>query len=501
MPFGIRSAQEVFQKRISQLFEGLEGVETDIDDILVWGRSRQEHDDRLRTVLNKCQEVGLTRNAEKCKIKMKEITYIGHTLSAEGVRPDQEKIKAITEIPAPVDKKGVQRQLGTVNYLAKFVPNMSAVTDPIRKRKEENEFVWTHEQNAAFEKIKNILTNDPVLRFFDVSNPITVRCDASNSGLGAVLLQEGKPIAFASRSLTDAETRYANIERELLTVLFGLERFHQYTYGRDVTVQSDHKPLEAIVRKSLGNFPPRLQRMLLRLQKYNFTLEYRPGKDLTVPDMLSRASLITNKEENSVGDDFECFVNLVIQNKPVSDSKLEQIKHESKHDVVMRKLKDVIRDGWSEVKYDLPQNVREYWNFRNELSEADGIILKGENIVISTTMRKQMLMKLHESHLGIEKTKKLAREYIFWPGMNAQIAETVSKCGTCLANRNSNRKGPMKMSEIPDLPWNAVGTDLFQFDNHNYVIVVDYYSRYFEIARLENTKASCVISHIKSIFR
>jgi hypothetical protein len=167
----------------------------------------------------------------------------------------------------------------------------------------------------------------------------------------------------------------------------------------------------------------------------------------------------------------------------------------------MRKLKDVIRDGWPEVKYDLQQNVREYWNFRNELSEADGIILKGENIVISTTMRKQMLMKLHESHLGIEKTKKLAREYIFWPGMNAQIAEIVSKCGTCLANRNSNRKGPMKMSEIPDLPWNAVGTDLFQFDNHNYVIVVDYYSRYFEIARLENTKASCVISHIKSIFR
>ena len=145
-------------------------------------------------------------------------------MSAEGVRPDQEKIKAITEMPAPIDKKGVQRLLGTVNYLAKFVPNMSTVTDPIRKLlKEEKEFAWTHEQNAAFEKIKNILTNDPVLRFFDVSKPITVSCDASNSGLGAVLLQEGKPIAFTSRSLTDAETRCANIERELFAVLLGLE--------------------------------------------------------------------------------------------------------------------------------------------------------------------------------------------------------------------------------------------------------------------------------------
>ena len=134
------------------------------------------------------------------------------------------------------------------------------------------------------------------------------------------------------------------------------------------------------MRKSLGNSPPILQRMLLRLQNYNFTL------------------VNYQQRENSVDDDIECFVNMVIQNKSVSDtsSKLEQIKYESKHDVVMRILKDVIRNGWPGVKYDLPQNVREYWNFRNELSEADGIILKGENIVTPTTMRKQMLMKLHE---------------------------------------------------------------------------------------------------------
>ncbi|CAC5407755.1 unnamed protein product [Mytilus coruscus] len=233
MPFGIKSAQEVFQKRVSQLFENLKGVETDIDDILVWGTTRKEHDDRLRSVLNRCQEVGLTLNAEKCKFRVKEVTYIGHTLSADGVRPDQEKIRAIKEMLAPTDKKGVQRLLGTINYLAKFVPNMSAVTEPIRKLlKEEHKFIWTHEQQQAFEKLKDIITKNLVLSFYDVSKPVTVSCDASQCGLGAMLIQDNKPVAYASRSLTDAERRYANIERELLGVLFGLERFNDYTYGK-----------------------------------------------------------------------------------------------------------------------------------------------------------------------------------------------------------------------------------------------------------------------------
>lgn len=215
-------------------------------------------------------EVELTLNAEKCKFRVREVTYIGHTLRADGVRPDQEKIRAIKEMPAPTDKKRIQRLLGTINYLAKFVPNMSAVTEPIRKLlKEENEFIWAHEQQQAFEKLKDIITRNPVLSFYNVSKPVTVSCDASQCGLGAMLIQDNKPVAYASRSLTDAESRYANIERELLGVLFGLERFNDYTYGKHINNESDHKPLEMIVRKSLGCAPPRLQRMLLRLQKYD----------------------------------------------------------------------------------------------------------------------------------------------------------------------------------------------------------------------------------------
>ena len=185
-------------------------------------------------------------------------------------------------MPAPTDKKGVERLLGTVNYLGKFIPNLATVTEPFRVLlRKDIEFQWSHEQDKALQEIKSILTKDggPVLRFFDVQKPVTISCDASPTGLGGVLLQDQRPVAYASRSLTDAESSYAQIEKELLAVQFSLERFNQYTYGKRVTIESDHKPLEAIVKKALASAPPRLQRILLRMQKYDYTLEYKPGKE------------------------------------------------------------------------------------------------------------------------------------------------------------------------------------------------------------------------------
>ena len=134
-----------------------------------------------------------------------------------------------------------------------------------------------------------------------MKKPVTVRCDASKSGLGAVLLQDDKPIAFASRSMTDAEVRYAQIEKELLAVVFAMERFHQFTYGQSVTVESDHRPLEMIMKKNLSAAPPRLQRILLRLQRYNFSLTYKPGKELVIADTLSRA--YTSDSDSTMEED------------------------------------------------------------------------------------------------------------------------------------------------------------------------------------------------------
>ena len=166
---------------------------------------------------------------------------------------------------------------------------MSTITLPIRDvSKKDILFHWDSAQEESFSKIKNILSSSSVLAFYDVSKPV-ILCDASQSGLGALLLQDGKPVAYAFRSLSSAETCYAQIEKELLAVVFAFTKFHQYVCSKDVIVESDHKPLEAILKKSLAAAPPRLQRMLLQLQKYSVTLQYKPGKEMILADTLSRA--------------------------------------------------------------------------------------------------------------------------------------------------------------------------------------------------------------------
>jgi hypothetical protein len=193
MPFGIKSAQEVFQKRMHQYFGDLEGVETDVDDILVWGASVEEHDERLMNTLQRCEEINLTLNKEKYEFRVKEVTSIDHKLTRNGVKPDEQKVKAIKQMPPPEDKKGVERLHGTVNYLAKFIPNMSTIMQPIREvMKSGVEFQWGGAQEKAFQEVKEILTKTPVLAYYDVKKPVTVTCDASKSGFRAALLQDDK---------------------------------------------------------------------------------------------------------------------------------------------------------------------------------------------------------------------------------------------------------------------------------------------------------------------
>ena len=296
---------------------------------------------------------------------------------------------------------------------------MSTVTKPIRDvLKADISFHWDTEQKEAFASIKKILSTEPALAFYDVEKPVLISCDASQSGLGAVLIQEDRPVVYASRALTDAETRYAQIEKELLAIVFALNKFHQYVYGKSAVVESDHKPLESIIKKPLVSAPPRLQRMLLQLQKYSFTLIYKPGKDMVLADTLSRAYI--DDDDNackSLEEDLVCAVNSLLNKAPISDPKLEELRAATKTDATMNKLKEVILSGWPTKRTEVPSEIRDYWNFRDEMSEVNDIILKGEKLVIPLNMRSEMLAKIHTCHLGIVKCKQRARDILFWPGM------------------------------------------------------------------------------------
>ena len=171
------------------------------------------------------------------------------------------------------------------NYLAKFLPHLSQVSEPLRQLTKKNQpFDWDKSHDAAFTQIKKLITEPPVLKYYESTKPLIIQCDASDHGLGAALIQEGKPVAFASRALTHAEKQYAQIEKELLAIVYGTERFHQYTYGRPVTVESDHKPLKVIHQKPLSAAPRRLQKMMMRLHQYDLTIIYKKGSEMLLAD-------------------------------------------------------------------------------------------------------------------------------------------------------------------------------------------------------------------------
>ncbi|XP_023816251.1 uncharacterized protein LOC111948290 [Oryzias latipes] len=350
MPMGISTAPEIFQRKLTQALENLPGLYIIADDILITSQgvtqeaAERDHDDKLRLFLNRCRQKNIKLNAEKLKLRQKEVAYIGHLLTADGLKIDPGKVRAINEMPQPADVKAVQRLLGMVNYLAKFCPHLSDQCEVLRKLTHKDcEWSWNKQHEDAFIKLKGTITNAPVLKYYSPEEELTVQCDASDTGLGAALMQNGKPIAFASRALTQTERGYAQIEKEFLALVFSMEKFHQFTYGRKVTVQSDHKPLENIVKKPLLSAPKRLQRMMLRIQKYDVDVVYVPGKDMLLADTLSRAYLPEHSSCGSVEAEIET-VNMVLH-LPISEQSLNAIRVATEQDATLQTLQQTISKG------------------------------------------------------------------------------------------------------------------------------------------------------------
>lgn len=501
LPFGISSAPEVFHRTVVQLFEGLDGVKSIHDDIIVWGETETEHDERLRQTLMKAKEVGLKLNLNKCRFRVRDLTFFGDRISDQGIQPDPDKIRAINEMLRPTSKSELQRYLGMVNYLGRFVPCLSAKTKALRSLLEEkNEWQWQSEHEKEWRELNEILTTEPVLQFFDSTRRIKISSDASKDGLGAVLLQEfdegWKPVAYASRVMTQAEKMYAQIEKELLGITFACDKFHEYVYAvPDVIAETDHKPLVTISKKSFDQTPPRIQRLMLKLQKYSLKIEYTPGKLLVVADTLSRATYPQAECTSTTEEEVQIHVNMVRAYLPVSEEKWKQFADETAKDQEIQNVIRHINNGWSRGPFPKP-----YYNFRDELTVINGVVLKGQRLVVPSTMRKEMLEKIHEGHQGIEKCKRRGRETLYWPNMNQDVENKVNRCAVCQKYRYQQQREPLKSHEVPNSPWIKVASDLFHLNGKDYLLLIDYYSNYPEFALLANTSSKSVINYMKSIF-
>lgn len=494
LPFGLSVSSEIFQKKLIEAINGLSGVLCIADDIVIHGKTKEQHDQNLENFLARCMEKGIKLNKNKFELRMKEITFMGHRVTQEGLKSDPEKIRAIQDMPRPANVCELQRFLGMVNYLAKFVQNMTSVLHPLHNLlKADTTWIWSDTQEAAFMEIKDMLTKAPVLAFYNPAEDLVLENDASEYGLGSALFQKGRPVAFASRSLTEVERRYAQIEKEMLGVSFGLQKFHAYTYGRHVHVITDHKPLVAIVKKPLSKAPRRLQALLLRTQEYNYSLSYQPGPSIPVADQLSRAPLAEKATSEVVHVN-----NLSFQSIKIDE--LEAIRMATEKDSTLCELKDTIMKGWPIHKAELSEALTQFHSYRDELVVQDGIILRGERVVIPLSMRKDIKKKVHAGHGGINSCLRRARELVYWPRMSAEIRQYVESCSVCAEFSTKQAPEPLQVHEVPKRPWERVGTDLFAIEGRNYLITVDYFSQFFEIDFLSDTTSQAVITKLKNQF-
>ena len=499
MPFGISSASEVMQKRNESTFADIHGVYVIADDLIIAASDHAEHDKIMRSVMLRAREKNVRFNKNKLQFKTDKVMYMGNIVSADGLQADPSKISAIINMPVPDNKQALQRLLGMIRYLAQFIPHESSITAPLRSLlKKDSHWHWGPEHDKAVSDIKQAIAQPTLLHFFDVKKSVVVQSDASQTGLGACILQDSRPIAFASRALTSAEENYSQIEKELLAITFACAKFHQYVYGREVTVHTDHKPLETIFKKPLAKAAPRLQRMLLQLQRYTLQVNYVPGKLMYVADTLSRA-YVQGDPSCGAPDDIEVMVHMLLDSLPMTEAKRKQFKDATASDRVMCQLMKTVANGWPKSRKVVIADLRPNWNIRDQLHIAEGLLFNGEQIVVPKSLQAEMLCIIHESHLGVQKCKARAREVVFWPNMLADIEATVSKCEICAALRPDQPKEPLMPHQVPDRPWQKLAADIMTLQGKDYLVVMDYHSKYPELALLERKTASCVILHLKSI--
>ena len=238
-----------------------------------------------------CLQIWVSVQPTKTHVKAPAVNFFGCLYDADGVHLDPDKVNAVHALPVPTNVTRLQEFLGMVMYLSPFIPGLSTLTAPLCELlKKDTNFTWNHTYADAFQCVKDAVVSNTTLRYFDPSLPMTIQVDASQVGLSAALLQNNKPVDFSSKALTETECHYTNIETEMLAVVFRVERFRSYIYGRSFIIESDHKLPESVSQKNLADMPAWLQHMLLCLQGYDYIIHYCPSKEMALSDTLSHFS-------------------------------------------------------------------------------------------------------------------------------------------------------------------------------------------------------------------
>ena len=503
--FGYASAPAVFQRYMETLLSGIPGVGVFLDDVVVSGKSPQEHRAALEEVLHRFSDANLRLQRRKCRFGVSSVTYLGHQIGPDGVEPTSEKVSAVEHAPVPKGIKELQAWLGLINYYSKFLKDLATVLAPLYKLlRKDQKWEWGHEQQRAFQAGKDLLKSPQTLAHFDESAPVILACDASPWGLGCVLsivdrhLGE-RPVAFYSRSLSKTEQRYSQTDREGLAVIAGVRRFHYYLAGRQFSIRTDHKPLLGMLGEDKPISPmasPRVTRWALLLSGYKYKLEYVPGSRQGHCDGLSRLPLPTGTSELPTPAETVHLMEFV-NSTPVTASCIRTF---TARDPILSVVMQYTRDGWPANGLQNPELVQ-YRRKEGELSTHDGCLLWGSRVVVPTKLRDRVLEMLHEGHMGESHVKSFARMYVWWPNVDADISQMVSGCITCQKYRRQAPVTPLSPWVWPTRPWERIHVDYCgPVNGQLMLVVVDACTKWMDVHVTTRSTADVTVEELRKSF-
>ena len=498
LPMGSKVASDIFQRMLDSVYIGLPGVTGIADDMVIFGRNEEEHDRNLILFLETTRKNGLVLNKKKLQFKREEVSFFGHRWNSTGISPDPKKTESILKMQFPPDKETMHSFLGLVNFLNRYTPKLAELCSPLRKLiLKDSHYSPGDPEHAAFDAIKAEFKKKIILPYFDRNKETILQTDASKKGFGAVILQEEQPIYYASRALTSAEKNYQNLEREAQAAVWGMEKFHYFLYGRKFILQTDQKPLVSIFRKHMIDVSPRIQRITIRAWQYDFVPQHIPGRINVIADSLSRVTPLELQDSNAEKDILA--VNF-LQYSSIEERERDEVLHETNKDKELQSLKHYISTGWPAKRSQIPVSLHPYWNFRDELTVESGILMKNSKVLIPETLKQKYLKQIHQGHQGIEACRSRAREFVFWVNINSDLKEMVEKCDICQSQQNSTTSVQKYVSEVPPHPWHTLGSDLFYFQRIDFLVVVDYFSKYLIVRKLPSSTSSAVIKELGMIF-
>ncbi len=451
MPFGLCNAPATFCQFIQSIMFDLLGdsVIAYIDDLLIFSRNIEEHERHLRAVMQRLRQAGLYVKASKFEAFRTEVDFLGHVVTADGIRTDRSKVNAIRDWPVPTSATEVRQFLGAAGFYRRFVRGFSDIAAPMTDLTHNDVvFEWKQKHQHAFDTIKQALTSAPVLAAPDTTKPFVVMTDASGFAVGACLMQDHgqglQPVAYLSHRMCPAETRYAVHEQECLAIIHALKEWEHLLLGQQVEVFTDHFSLQYL--QSQPKLTKRQMRWSIRLSEFNVNIQYKPGKDNVVADALSR------RPDHNVTEDEVCAVSLSRQ--PMRGVNiLDRIRKAYAKDPAtaeLMKSQDAETHG---NKHRVAEGLLWYTHDRIWVPEVDGL-------------RSLVLFECHDTvgagHLGVAKTADLVTRRFYWPRMHDDVVQYVKQCTKCQCNKSSNQltAGLLKPLPIPEGSWDVVTMDL-----------------------------------------